>query len=84
MALHGKVTSDNAKAKAEEIVRGISGVTNVSNLLQVVLQENKEVAKMRRDERELIKDVNEALAANEPLKTSKVTVKSAAGGVGAC
>src|SRR6187397_118865 len=36
VTLHGKVSSEAEKQKAEQVARGIDGVTNVRNLLQVV------------------------------------------------
>src|SRR5262245_40710289 len=36
VTLHGTVTSDAERKKAESVARGIDGVTNVRNLLQVV------------------------------------------------
>jgi osmotically-inducible protein OsmY len=53
VTLHGKVASDAERARAEAAVRGIDGVRDVRNLLQVVTE-------ARRD---LVKDKDEAIAA---------------------
>ncbi len=81
VALYGKVGSDNAKAKAESIARGIDGVKEVRNLLQVQPEEPRSVQKMRKQERELIADVDKALKDDPSVRGTDVRVKSAAGGV---
>jgi osmotically-inducible protein OsmY len=50
ITLHGKVNSEAEKAKAESSVRGIEGVKNVRNLLQVV-SEKRENAVEESDDR---------------------------------
>jgi hyperosmotically inducible protein len=46
VTLHGKVKTEAEKEKAEADVRGIDGVKNVRNLLQVVPEEFKEQVKV--------------------------------------
>jgi len=43
VTIHGKVTTDADKAKAEETVRHLDGVKSVKNLLQVVPEAEKKV-----------------------------------------
>lgn len=45
VTLHGKVKTEAEKEKAEAAVRGIDGVKNIKNLLQVVPSEFKEQVK---------------------------------------
>ena len=45
VTLHGTVDSEAAKAKAEATARGVGGVTDVRNLLQVVKESHKESVK---------------------------------------
>jgi osmotically-inducible protein OsmY len=53
VTLHGKVPSDAEKARAEAAVRGLDGVRDVQNLLQVVSE----------GRRDLVKEKDEAIAA---------------------
>ena len=46
---HGKVKTDAEKQKAEAAVRGIDGVKNIKNLLQVVPEEFKDQVKVADD-----------------------------------
>jgi hyperosmotically inducible periplasmic protein len=77
VTLHGKVASDAAKAKAEQVAKGIEGVKAVKNLLQVVPEETRDAVE---DSDEVIKDnVEKALDADETL--GDVTVASVNRGV---
>ena len=77
ITLHGKVSSADEKAKAESAARGIEGVKNVRNLLQVV-SEKRENAVAESDDR--IKQ-----RVQDELKTDKafndVSVQSVNNGV---
>ncbi len=81
VTLYGHVGSDNEKAKAAEVARGVDGVTAVRNLLVVTPEETRAVKKMRKEERELMVDVQKALQDDPGLAGSSVHTKSAAGGV---
>jgi hyperosmotically inducible protein len=45
VTLHGKVSNQAEKDKAEAAVRGVEGVTGVRNLVEVVAEANKEAVK---------------------------------------
>lgn len=77
VTLHGKVESDAAKAKAEQVAKGIEGVKAVKNLLQVVPDNTRDAVE---DSDEVIKDnVEKALDADDTL--GDVTVGSVNRGV---
>jgi len=62
VVIHGKVKSEAEKAKAEQVVKGIEGVHNVQNLLQVVAPSQKDMVDASDDQ---IKDkVNASLKAD--------------------
>ena len=77
VTLHGKVETDAAKAKAEQVAKGIEGVKAVKNLLQVVPKGTRDAVE---DSDEVIKDnVEKALDADDTL--GDVTVASVNRGV---
>ena len=77
VTLHGKVASDAEKQKAEQVARGITGVTNVRNLLQVVPERRNDAVKESDDK---IKDrVGNVLKADPAFKD--VSVQSVNAGV---
>lgn len=77
VTLHGKVESDAAKARAEQVAKGIEGVKAVKNLLQVVPKDTRDAVE---DSDEVIKDnVEKALDADDTL--GEVTVASVNRGV---
>ena len=77
VTLHGKVQSDAAKARAEQVAKGIEGVKAVKNLLQVVPENTRDAVE---DSDEAIKDnVEKALDADDTL--GDVTVASVNRGV---
>jgi hyperosmotically inducible protein len=77
VTLHGKVESDAAKARAEQVAKGIEGVKAVKNLLQVVPKDTRDAVE---DSDEVIKDnVEKALDADDTL--GDVTVASVNRGV---
>ena len=77
VTLHGKVESDAAKTKAEQVAKGIEGVKAVKNLLQVVPKGTRDAVE---DSDEVIKDnVEKALDADDTL--GDVTVASVNRGV---
>lgn len=77
VTLHGKVADDAAKAKAEQVAKGIEGVKSVKNLLQVVPKTTRDAVE---DSDDVIKgNVEKALDANDMLKD--VTMASVNRGV---
>lgn len=70
VTLHGKVGSSSEKTRAEKAVRGVDGVREVRNLLQVVPESRKDLVK---EADETIKDrVGKCLAGDGALKSVKV------------
>ena len=70
VTLHGKVADDAAKAKAEQVAKGIEGVKSVKNLLQVVPDRARDAVE---DSDDVIKgSVDKALDANDMLKDVEV------------
>jgi osmotically-inducible protein OsmY len=77
VTLHGKVASDAEKQKAEQVARGIEGVTNVRNLLQVVPARREDAVQVSDDK---VKDrVSNVLKADPAFKS--VSVQSVNAGV---
>ncbi len=77
VTLHGKVASDAEKQKAEQVARGIEGVTNVRNLLQVVPARREDAVQESDDK---VKDrVANVLKADPAFKS--VSVQSVNAGV---
>jgi hyperosmotically inducible periplasmic protein len=77
VTLHGKVSSDAERRKAESSVRGIEGVAGVRNLLQVVA-ERREDAVAESDDR-VKQRVQDVLKADDAFKN--VSVQSVNAGV---
>ncbi len=79
VTLHGKVTTEAEKEKAERISRDIGGVKQVNNLLQIVPTAKREVVE-RADN--IVKDgVEAAFKANRRITDSGVKVNSVNDGV---
>jgi hyperosmotically inducible protein len=74
MTLHGKVSSPADKEKAETTARGIDGVKEVRNLLQVVAPTDED--KVERSDSIIQKNVEVALSKDRALKESSVSVQS--------
>jgi len=88
ITLHGTVASTEEKQKAEEAVRSIDGVTSVRNLLQVSSTGTRKgtnggMAKStaKRPDDQVAKDVRAALARQNSLDDSTITVAAVNGGV---
>jgi osmotically-inducible protein OsmY len=79
VTLHGTVGSAAEKAKAEQVARGIEGVREVRNLLQVVPERAKERAQISDDQ--LKQRVEAALKADRVLENSSIKVMSVNSGV---
>jgi len=79
VTLHGKVPTESEKAKAEATARGVDGVKDVKNLLQVVPDSAKKAVERTDDQ---IKDaVVAAFKANKRVNDSGVKVQSVNKGV---
>jgi hyperosmotically inducible periplasmic protein len=73
VTLRGKVGSPEEKKTAQEVAKGIEGVTQVKNNLEVVPSAEKAV---NRKDDEITKAVKERLAKDPQLKGSDVEVRS--------
>jgi len=79
VTLHGTVPSDAEKTKAEEVAKGIDGVKQVKNLLQVVPKSERSV--VARSDDEIKKGVEDAFKENAVVKDSGIKVASVNKGV---
>ena len=79
VTLHGTVGSEAEKAKAAQIARGIAGVRDVRNLLQVVPATVKQTMKV--SDADLKTRVTAALAGDKALRDSRIQVESVNAGV---
>jgi len=79
VTLYGTVSSADEKARAERAAKGVTGVQEVRNLLQVVEKSRQESAAVA--DAALSAEVEKRLAADPALHDSKIGVKSANRGV---
>jgi hyperosmotically inducible protein len=79
VTLHGKVSTEAQKTKAETVARGIDGAKDVKNLLQVVPMSDRAVVQRSVDA--IKKDVAAAFKANRRLTGSGISVASVNKGV---
>jgi len=79
VTLHGTVGTDAEKAKAETVARGIKGVRDVRNLLQVVAPRAQ--PKSQASDAQLSERVSTALKADPALANSSIKVQSVNAGV---
>lgn len=79
VTLHGTVSSADEKARAERAARGVEGVQEVRNLLQVVEKSRQEAAAVA--DEAVSAEVKKRLDADPALRDSKIGVKSANRGV---
>jgi osmotically-inducible protein OsmY len=79
VTLHGTVSSADEKARAETAARGVSGVADVRNLLQVV--EKPQQKAMEYSDEQISTEVTKRLKAEPGLADSSVKVESVNGGV---
>jgi hyperosmotically inducible periplasmic protein len=75
--LNGKVDSTDAKAAAEQVVRGIEGVRQVQNNLQVVAPEQRDRVDAKDDD--ITKRVQDQIARDARLRNANVDVATNAG-----
>jgi len=82
VSLYGNVASDKEKAEAERAVRGIEGVKEVRNMLQVKApQGTKETTSAKADDATIEKRVNDAIDKDPALSDSHIKVASVKDGV---
>jgi hyperosmotically inducible protein len=79
VTLHGQVPTDAQKTKAESVARGIDGVKQVKNLLQVVPKSERTVVDRQDDQ--IKKDIEAAFKANKRITDSGISVASVNKGV---
>jgi hyperosmotically inducible periplasmic protein len=79
VTLHGKVSSEMEKAKAEDVARGIDGAKEVRNLLQVVPESQRKF--VERSDESIKKNIEAAFNANRRVSTSGIKVASVNKGV---
>lgn len=74
VTLHGKVTSAEAKTRAEEVVRAVDGVSNVNNKLQVT--EKKKEKETKVSDADVKSRLQKSLEQDAALKDSSIKVES--------
>ena len=74
VALRGKVDSPEAKAAAAEVAKGIEGVKDVKNELQVVAPSQR--SEVTADDKVIAKNVQSKLKQDPQLKNAKVEVNN--------
>lgn len=79
VTLHGKVASEQEKARAEQAVRGIDGVADVRNMLVVVAPSQQKTVEVADDQ--IKTQVEKTLKADPSLADSKIEVVSVNKGV---
>jgi hyperosmotically inducible periplasmic protein len=75
--LRGKVESAEAKSAAAEVARGIDGVRDVKNELQVVAPSQRKIAES--NDKEITRQVSDRLGKDAGLKRAKIDVRTDAG-----
>jgi hyperosmotically inducible protein len=79
VSLHGSVSTEAEKSRAEQLASQIDGVTKVRNLLQVVAPANQ--AKTDATDAQVEERVKAALASDRALADSAITLQSVNAGV---
>jgi hyperosmotically inducible periplasmic protein len=74
VTLRGKVASPDERAAAEEITRGVDGVTSVRNTLEIVPEMKRKAADAKDDE--ITKAVRDRMSADEQLKSTTIRVRA--------
>jgi hyperosmotically inducible periplasmic protein len=75
--LRGKVDSSEAKTAATDVAKGIDGVKNVKNELQVVAPSTR--AAVEADDKQIYKNVEQRFKQDPQLKNAKIDAKVDAG-----
>ena len=75
--LRGKVDSSEAKSAATDVAKGIDGVKNVKNELQVVAPSTR--AAVEADDKQIYKNVEQRFKQDPQLKNAKIDAKVDAG-----
>lgn len=79
VTLRGKVASADEKKAAEEIAKGIEGVSSVKNNLQVLTPSQREAVDRQDDE--IVKAVKDRIKTDQALKGSDIDVRADKGTV---
>jgi osmotically-inducible protein OsmY len=79
VTLYGTVSTAEEKARAERAARGVAGVVDVRNLLQVVEKKNQKSVAI--DDKVIAKEVAKQIDADPALHDSKISVQSVNRGV---
>ena len=79
VTLHGSVATEAEKSRAEQVAKGVAGVTAVRNLLQVVAAKSE--AKTEATDAQIEERVKAAMKADRALADSSITVQSVNAGV---
>ena len=79
VTLHGTVASEAQKAKAGQVARGIEGVKEVKNLLQIVPSSQQSV--VERSDDQIKENVESAFKANRRVNDSGIKIASVNKGV---
>ena len=74
VTLRGKVASAEERAAAEEITKGVDGVTSVRNTLEIVPDMKRKAADTKDDE--IAKSIRDRMAADEQLKSTTISVRA--------
>jgi osmotically-inducible protein OsmY len=74
VTLRGKVASAEERAAAEEITKGVDGVTSVRNTLEIVPDMKRKAADTKDDE--IAKSIRDRMAADEQLKSTSIRVRA--------
>jgi hyperosmotically inducible protein len=77
VTLRGTVDSEEAKTAAEEVTRGIEGVTAVQNDLQVVAPAHRETVRL--DDKNLSRQVKKMVSKDPSLKKAAIDIETNAG-----
>ncbi|MEZ5287245.1 MAG: BON domain-containing protein, partial [Vicinamibacterales bacterium] len=79
VTLHGKVETDMEKTKAESIAKGIDGVTQVKNLLQVVPESAEDATEASDDS--IKAELEKRFDADQMVEDSGISIASVNDGV---
>jgi osmotically-inducible protein OsmY len=79
VTLHGKVSNEQEKERAENIARSVKGVKQVKNLLQIISKSDRDIVDANDEAIEA--NINAAFKANRRVNDSGIEVKSVNNGV---
>jgi hyperosmotically inducible periplasmic protein len=79
VTLHGKVTTEDARQKAQQVAKDVKGVRQVKNLLQVVPEDRAKAVEV--SDKSISASLEKQMSADPALKSSSIKVKSVDRGV---